>query len=376
MPTLVTRGKGKKKLKYWKGVVMVKGDRREQLFRGETLAVKREAIAWENETRERLKRGAIPSDTDSSSSADSQVEPVSLLEWGNTYLDHCENKLSPRTIEEKNLVFKRFIEFFGAEFPVQKLGHPQALKYLTKQFKDRSGYSANRDRKNLSAAWNWGSKYLADFPKSYNIFQDAERFPEVREPRYIPPEQDFWKVCNACQAQDRIMLVAFLHLGARKGEIFRMKWDDVDFENMTVRLWTKKREGGNYEFSIIPMTEILATTLKLWKEDTKIDSEYVFTNQDSTHLSQKHYGKKFTSRQHFMERACNRVSVKHFTFHAIRHLTATVLYNEGVQVAVIQRILRHKSATTTTRYLHELGLDDTRDALGSVMDRKRAKPSK
>lgn len=249
----------------------------------------------------------------------------------------------------------------------------QALQYLTKQFKERSGYGANRDRKNISVAWNWGKKYIEGFPQKDDPLKDAERFPEVRQPRYIPPEQDFWKVCNSCQAQDRIMLLAFLHLGARKGETFKLKWDDVDFENMTVRLWTKKREGGDYEFNLIPMTEILAKALKLWKDETKIDSEYIFTNQDATHFSQKHYGKTFTSRQHWMENACKRVGVKPFTFHAIRHLTATVLFNEGLQISVIQRILRHKSANTTTKYLHELGLDDTRKAFGSVMDKKRAK---
>lgn len=307
MPTLVKR----KKLRYWKGVVMVNGERKEQLFRGETLAVKRKAIAWENETREKLLSVETQNDTGPSEPEKPEVHSVSLLEWGNSYLDDCRNRLSDRTIEEKKAGFKRLIFMFGPGFHVHELGHRQALQYLTRQFKERSGYGANRDRKNLSAAWKWGSKYVSHFPRTENPFKDADRFPEIRQPRYIPPEQDFWKVCNSCQAQDRIMLLTFLHLGARKGEVFRLKWDDLDFENMTVRLWTKKREGGDYEFDLIPMTKILATALELWKGETKIDSEYVFTNQDETHHSQKHYGKPFTARQHFLETVCKRVGVSH-----------------------------------------------------------------
>lgn len=369
MPTLVKRGK----LKYWKGVVMVQGERKEQLFRGETLEVKRKAIAWENETRENLKKKKTQIDTDSLKPEKPQANRVPLIEWGNSYLDSCRNRLSNRTLEEKKAGFKRLISMFGSKFDVHELGHRQALQYLTKQFEERSGYGANRDRKNLSVAWKWGMKYVEGFPQTANPFKDVDRFPEVRQPRYVPPEQDFWKVCNSCQAQDRIMLLTFLHLGARKGEVFDLKWNDLDFENMTVRIGTKKRLGGDYEIDLIPMTEILAKALKIWKDETKIDSEYVFTNQDVTHFSQKHYGKPFTSRQHWMEKACARVGVKKFTLHAIRHLTATVLYNEGIHVSVIQRILRHKSANTTVRYLQKLGLDDTRKAFGAVMDKKRAK---
>jgi len=55
--------------------------------------------------------------------------------------------------------------------------------------------------------------------------------------------------------------------------------------------------------------------------------------------------------------------VKPFGFHAIRHLTASILYHKGYEVSVIQSILRHKSPTTTNRYLRSLGLEATRDAL-------------
>ncbi|MFO7556322.1 MAG: tyrosine-type recombinase/integrase [Desulfobacterales bacterium] len=71
----------------------------------------------------------------------------------------------------------------------------------------------------------------------------------------------------------------------------------------------------------------------------------------------------FRNRQHFMKRLCKRVKVNAFGFHSIRHLTASILYHKGYDVAVIQAILRHKSPTTTNRYLKSLGLEHTRKAL-------------
>jgi integrase len=64
-----------------------------------------------------------------------------------------------------------------------------------------------------------------------------------------------------------------------------------------------------------------------------------------------------------MKKICNKANVKHFGFHAIRHLSASILYKKGNSVSIIQAILRHKNPNTTTRYLRTIGLEDTRSAL-------------
>lgn len=55
--------------------------------------------------------------------------------------------------------------------------------------------------------------------------------------------------------------------------------------------------------------------------------------------------------------------VKPFGFHGIRHLTVSILYQKGYPLSVIQTILRHASPNTTARYIHSLGLEETRRAL-------------
>jgi integrase len=46
-------------------------------------------------------------------------------------------------------------------------------------------------------------------------------------------------------------------------------------------------------------------------------------------------GDPFTSRCHFMRRVCQRAGVKVFGFHALRHLSAVLLYKAGEPVAKI-----------------------------------------
>ena len=64
-----------------------------------------------------------------------------------------------------------------------------------------------------------------------------------------------------------------------------------------------------------------------------------------------------------MERLCDRAGVTQFGFHAIRHLSASILFKLGYGVGVIQSILRHRSPNTTERYLRSVGLEKVREAL-------------
>lgn len=352
---MATRDK-RSKVPRWRGVVMVNGKSKSKSF-----PTKQEAVAWEVATREEMKVQAKEETKTATGS-------VTLIEWQNAYLDYVGERFSRRTIDEKKALAKRLIKFFKKTMLVEEIGDAEVYRFLAHQNKTRGGNCANKDRKNGAAGWKFGRKTIKGFPRGENPFLEADTYPETRHPRYVPPENDFWDVYNKAEGQDRVVLLTLLHLGARKGEVFNLEVEDLDFENRTVRLWTEKRKGGNREFDLVPMTETLAAALKDWLKETRVKSEYVFVNQCDHHYSQAHWGKPFTSRQHWIHAVCRRAGVKAFTWHAIRHLTATILYKEGQPVSVIQRILRHKSPTTTARYMQRMGLAETREALVSVMD--------
>jgi integrase len=102
---------------------------------------------------------------------------------------------------------------------------------------------------------------------------------------------------------------------------------------------------------------------------TGVIDETLFICVDQFSFCDSTHGRSFTSRQHAMKRWCNRVGIKAFGWHAIRHFTATTLFNKGYPVANIQVILRHKSPNTTERYLHKMGLNFVREALEEGLKR-------
>lgn len=143
-----------------------------------------------------------------------------------------------------------------------------------------------------------------------------KKFPEERSPRYVPPEEDFCKVYHMAKEQDEVMLLAFLNLAARRGEIFGLTWADLDFSNNRVCLWTRKREGGHKESDWLPMTSELRQALLGWWQErisqSTIDKEHIFVCLDKTPFCEKFYGRPFKSRHQFMKKLCKKSSCKTF----------------------------------------------------------------
>ena len=169
---------------------------------------------------------------------------LTVIEWANEYLEEAQNRFVDKTFKEKKSAFKRLIQFaeLEPECSVEMLSFDVYRKFLNYQFKTRSGYAANKDRKNLGTGWNWGAENLHDFPASENPFLKIKKFPEKRSIRYVPQESDFWKSYHVAEGQDKVMLLAFYYLAARRNELFQLKWTDVDFNHDQVCLWTQKRE--------------------------------------------------------------------------------------------------------------------------------------
>lgn len=170
----------------------------------------------------------------------------------------------------------------------------------------------------------------------------------------VVKQDAFWQVYNICEGQDKVMLATLLYTAARRGEIFRLLWSDIDFTHQTIRLSTKKRLDGTMEYDILPMSDKLMLILIAHRAAHPQRSNYVFLNQA---------GGPYLERKRFMPMMCRLAEVKHFGFHAIRHITATVLYHDGCEIATIQTILRHHSSSTTENYLKTLSLEKVKPAL-------------
>ena len=125
--------------------------------------------------------------------------------------------------------------------------------YIIKR-SDVSPYTANKDLRYLRALFNYGIKRKLI---SENPTNGIEFIPEDRKKRYVPPKEDVFKVINVADTDTQDYLWAMLLTAARVNEINSITWDDVNFEDRYVTLWTRKKKGGNREPRDIPMVSKL-----------------------------------------------------------------------------------------------------------------------
>jgi len=379
----------------WRGCVMVGGVTRAKWFADDSRKAEIEALLWEETTRKNLRQ-----DREEAERTPTATASPTLLDWLNTHLDRVRKTRADKTYIEKASCYWRFVQFFEPDAPAE--GHePQTTledvlfdrgefslsrieEYFDVQAEERSGNAANKDRKNLAEAWNKAAGRVRGFPSHLaNPFRLVQRYPEKRRPRYVPQIADFWSVYDEAGRpggitglQDQVMLLTMLHTAARKGEIFwggrdkpGLTLGDVDFGRGSIRLWTRKRNGGDLEPDELPMTEELQRGLRAWLEARPLDLDVVFYCVERTAFCESYYGKPFLKRTQLMRRLCDRAGVKRFGFHAIRHLTARHLHEQGYGVEYIQRVLRHTSPEVTRRYLAKVGVEGLRAGFDRGMPR-------
>jgi integrase len=285
------------------------------------------------------------------SQREQETATICLVDLSNAYLDMVSERFTEKVLDEKRRAFRYLFKTGVMEEGtyIVRISPKMTQAALREVFKAHGGGVANVVRKNLRAAWVWGKRYL-DLPKE-NPFHEVDRFPADQHPRYVPPEEDFWKAYHAAlHEQDRVMLLTMLHTGARRAEVFRLTWEDVDLERRQIRFGTRKTGHGGMEYAFVPMTSRLHAALAQHQKTST--SRYVFTDPDT--------GYPFKERENFMRILCSRANVKPFGFHGIRHLSATILAHEGLDIPSIQAILRHKSPATTAKYIKSLGVSPER----------------
>ncbi len=277
--------------------------------------------------------------------AENETPTVCLIEFCTAYMKMASERMSEKTIVEKKLAFKHLFKVLKPDQPVETVTPKEALTVLRKVALETSGNAANKDRKNLAAAWEWGRKYY-DLPQ-INPFSTVEKFPADQHPRYVPPESDFWRVYDVANAIDKVFLLFLLHTGVRKNEAFRLRWEDVDFHRQQVRVGTRKTGHGGMEYAWLPMTNELKEALASLR----------LTTHGGTVFTSRTTGLEYTARQHMMPNLCKEAGVKPFGLHAIRHLAATIMsYSGEMSLPEVQTMLRHKNPNTTARYIKSLGV--------------------
>ena len=136
------------------------------------------------------------------------------------------------------------------------------------------------------------------------------------------------------------MMRIALFTGMRRGEMFKLRWDDIDFHKGFISL----RDPKGKEPQKIPLND---SAKEVFVTIPRHKSGFVFTMNN---------GKPFTTD---LRRRLNRIRdaakiPKDFrALHGLRHVYASMLASSGqVDMYTLQKLLTHKSPLMTQRYAH------------------------
>jgi integrase len=229
--------------------------------------------------------------------------------------------------------------------------------YMQKRLEKVKPSSVNRElallRHMLNKAVDWG--YLKTNP--------AARVKPFKEPpgrvRYLS-DGERERLLDACKDSENAMLypVVFtaLNTGMRKGELQRLTWDDVDFDERIITV----RQTKNNEIRHIPVNSVLLPVLEDLSRANP-HAHYVFSRPDGTAYG--NWRKSF-------DNACRNAGIKDFRFHDLRHTFASYLGMSGCNAFEIKALTGHKTLSMAARYTHisseclRLAVDKIRARLG------------
>jgi integrase len=162
------------------------------------------------------------------------------------------------------------------------------------------------------------------------------------------------RLLEACKQSSYSQLYALvlmgLTTGARRGEILRLCWSDIDFSRREAYLSDTKNGSDR----VIPLPEVTSAELARFRE---IGDGLVFP-------CDRGRGKAKNIRKDW-ETALRKARITNFRFHDLRHTAASMLVMGGATLHDTGEILGHRCAQTTKRYAH-LSNDHKRSVSDSV----------
>jgi len=153
--------------------------------------------------------------------------------------------------------------------------------------------------------------------------------------------------------RERTLVLLAASTGLRQGELFGLKWCDVDFDRKelnVIRSFVCGAEGRCKTESSqkpVPMHSQLVSLLMTWRGQCNFQSptDWVFASR--LHGGRKPYWGASILR-HFIRPVAKAVGIdKRIGWHTFRHTYCTLLRSLGVEFKVMQELMRHSSLRST-----------------------------
>ena len=262
----------------------------------------------------------------------------------------------PKTIKSYRNILSRFLKWFG-NMP-HKVSREDVRCYL-------------EDLVDGGAKSDYISQSLAVIRTAFDKFNGRQvtlGLATPRRPKRVPvvlSENEVRQILQAARSlRDKLLIGLMYATGMRISEVTKLRWNDFDFQRLTVSIWNAKGKSDRQ----VTLPQSYAPLLK------ELASR--FSKTDFVFPGERKSGRFLTARtgQRIVARTVQLAGIsKRITPHGFRHAFATHLLEHGTDIRFIQKLLGHVRLETTTIYTKVAVLKQT--AVTSPLDRVMATPA-
>lgn len=249
------------------------------------------------------------------------VQNTRLSTWMDKWLELNKERLSPSTfVSYKAYVDVHFKPAFG-NLKLNQINEIHIKQYMNDKLKELSTTTV---RKHMFVL----RRILEDALKHKNPARNI-KIPAPNEYKpHVLTDEEFQKVHNAVKGtRDEIIVLLAAWCGLRRGEIFALKWDDINWQEGTIRIdesraisengYVDKQPKSKNGLRTVVAPEYLINLLAQYRKEQKRITKRIFP------IRPDHYSSYFAN-------LVRKKNLPNIRFHDLRHYHATWLYNQGI----------------------------------------------
>ena len=247
-------------------------------------------------------------------------EKTSFDKFAHKFLEWYKVQNSHRSYQDYRNLFNSTIIPHFSRFRLPDISVEMIETYKSERSKSISPSTVNKELIALRHLFNkailWG--YLDNNPTN----EVSKLRVKQKKFRFLTKEE-IHKVIQVCSEDYRPIFLTAIHAGLRKSELFRLEWEDIEFQRQCIVVNNKEEaHTKNYRIREIPMTSQLMTVLRKLRDETSEKQGYIFLKSDGT----RHMG----GVRKTLNKIIKQSNVEQFTLHDLRHTFASHLVMKGL----------------------------------------------
>jgi integrase/recombinase XerD len=244
--------------------------------------------------------------------------------------------LSPRTVECYVYHVRCFAKHFGRS--PEQLGPEEVRQYQVHLVQEKKASWSSFNQAVCALRFLYGTTLACPWP--------VVQIPFAKRPKKLPvvlgPEEVQRLLPCIQPLKPRVVLTTIYAAGLRLDEAIHLQATDIDSSRMLLRV----AQGKGAKERLVPLSPRLLEELRVYWRQVR-PPRWLFPGAQSEQPLDPAT----------VQKACSRAAkeaglTKHVTPHVLRHSYATGLLERGVDLLTIQRLLGHRSFSTTLIYLH------------------------